>query len=301
MELLRTPDERFENLPDFPYSPHYLEVPAGDGANLRMHFLDEGPPDGPVALLLHGEPSWSYLYRKMIPILVDAGLRAVAPDLPGFGRSDKPADPGEYSYQRVVDWMAAFVMGIDLQGINLFCQDWGGLVGLRLVAEHGERFERVIAANTGLPIGEPELPEAFKAWQKFATSSPIFPVQRIIQSGTATKLPKPVLEAYAAPFPEKRYLVAARTMPALVPTQLDDPAAAPNRLAWRKLMRWKKPFLTAFSDGDPITRGGEAAFQRLVPGAQGRQHPTIHGAAHFLQEDKGEELAHLMVDFIHST
>jgi len=298
MECLRTPDERFRDLPGWPFAPRYAEVPSGDGGLLRVHFVDEGPREAPVVLLLHGEPSWAYLYRKMIPILAGAGLRAVAPDLIGFGRSDKPALRSDYTYQRHVDWMRAFVHEQDLRAVTFFGQDWGGLIGLRLVAEEPERFARVVAANTFLPTGDQPLGEAFERWRRFSQEVPVFPVGRIVQGATTTELPPDVVAAYDAPFPDESFKAGARQFPTLVPARADDPASEPNRRAWAALERFEKPFLTAFSDADPITRGGERAFQARVPGARGREHPTIRGAGHFLQEDRGEELAKLVAEFV---
>jgi haloalkane dehalogenase len=301
LRILRTPDERFRDLPGHPFAPNWAEVPSGDGSSLRMHFVDEGPRGAAPVLLLHGEPSWSYLYRKMIPILAAAGLRSVAPDLVGFGRSDKPALRTDYSYQRHVDWMLDFVRGRDLRGVTLFAQDWGGLVGLRLVAEEPERFARVVAANTFLPTGDEAVGEAFLRWRRFSQEIPVFPTGGILQAATHEELPPEVVAAYDAPFPDESYKAGARQFPLLVPTGPGDPAAEPNRRAWAALERFERPFLTAFSDGDPITRGGERAFQARVPGARGRVHPTIRGAGHFLQEDRGEELARLVVEFVATT
>jgi haloalkane dehalogenase len=293
MDVLRTPDDRFADLPDFPFAPHYVEV---DG--LRVHHLDEGPADAPVVLLLHGEPSWSYLYRWMIPVLVDAGLRAVAIDLIGFGRSDKPAAREDYTYQSHVDWTWAAIEAIGLTDITLVCQDWGGLIGLRLVGEHPERFARVVAANTTLPTGDQHPGEAFLAWQRFSQETREFPVGSIINGGCVSELSPEVISAYDAPFPDDTYKAGARQFPTLVPTSPDDPAAEPNRAAWAGLRRFDRPFLCAFSDSDPITRGADAPLRSLVPGAAGQAHVTIDGGGHFLQEDKGRELAGVVVDFV---
>jgi len=286
MDILRTPDERFARLPGFPFEPHYVEV---DG--LRIHYVDEGPREADPVLLLHGEPSWCYLYRKMIPVLAAAGHRAVAPDLVGFGRSDKPAAREDYTYQRHVDWMRGLIEALDLRNATLVGQDWGGLIGLRLVAENEDRFARVVAANTFLPTGDRPPGEAFLGWQRFSQTAPEFHIGRIIQGGTATVLPDDVVAAYDAPFPDDTYKAGARQFPMLVPTKPDDPASAANRKAWEVLRRWEKPFLCAFSDSDPITAGGDRAFQAEVPGTKGQPHTTITGAGHFLQEDKGEDLA----------
>ena len=304
MDVLRTPDERFDGLPGYPFAPHYVEVPRGDGSDdtLRVHYVDEGPPDATeTVLLMHGEPSWSYLYRTMIPVITDAGYRAVAPDLVGFGRSDKPAARDDYTYQRHVDWMRAVIEAIDLQRITLVCQDWGGLIGLRLAAEEESRFSRVVAANTFLPTGDTPPGESFLNWQRFSQEVPDFAVGQIISMGTTTDLAPEVIAAYDAPFPDDSYKAGARQFPMLVPTTPDDPAAAPNRAAWTVLEQWKKPFLTAFSDADPITKGGDAVLQAKIPGAAGQQHATTAGGGHFLQEDRGPELARTVVDFIRAT
>jgi len=302
MEALRTPDERFADLPDFPWAPRYVEVADGDGGALRVACIDEGPQDGEAVLLLHGEPSWSFLYRRMIPVLLDAGLRVVAPDLVGFGRSDKPAALSDYSYARHVEWMRAAVLDeLGLTGITLVGQDWGGLIGLRLVAEHPDRFARVVVANTGLPTGDSPMSDAFLAWQRFAQSSPQFEVGRIVSNGTVGGLPPGVVAAYDAPFPDDSYKAGARAFPALVPTRPDDPASAANRAAWASLGSFRKPFLTAFSDGDPITGGGDRIFRKLVPGAQGVPHTTLRGGGHFLQEDVGPDLARVVVDLVATT
>ncbi|MEX1194423.1 MAG: haloalkane dehalogenase [Dehalococcoidia bacterium] len=301
MEALRTPDDRFANLPGYDFAPHYVDVPSGDGGTLRVHYIDEGPPEADPVLMLHGEPSWCYLYRKMIPIITGAGFRAVAPDLIGFGRSDKPAKRTDYTYQRHVDWMTAFMEQTNLRNITLVCQDWGGLIGLRLAAEHPDRFARIVAANTFLPTGDRPAGDAFMRWQQYSQETPIFHVGGIIRGGCATELSPEVIEAYNAPFPDDTYKEGARQFPLLVPTKPDDPASGPNRKAWETLSKWDKPFLTAFSDSDPVTRGGDMAFQSMVPGTKGQPHTTIVGGGHFLQEDKGEELAAAVVDFIKQT
>ncbi|HSH12497.1 MAG TPA: haloalkane dehalogenase, partial [Desulfurivibrionaceae bacterium] len=298
MDLLRTLDDRFVDLPGYPFRPNYLDVPSGDDGSLRLHYLDEGPAGEPPVLLLHGTPSWSYLYRKMIPPLAAAGFRVVAPDLPGFGRSDKPVRREDYSYQRLVDWLTAVVEELDLQDVTLFGQDWGGLIGLRLVAAQPDRFARLVLANTGLPTGDQEMPEAFYQWKRFSQKVSRLPIGRIINGGTVSSLPREVLAAYEAPFPDESYKAGPRVLPTLVPVTLDDPGAAANRRAWRVLLRWRKPVLTTFSDGDPITRGGDELLQKYIPGARGRSHATIQEAGHFLQEDKGEEVAGLVIDFI---
>ena len=301
MEFLRTPDSRFANLPGYAFSPHYLLVDDGEGGQLRMHYLDEGPASADPVLLMHGEPSWSYLYRKMIPILVAAGHRVIAPDLIGFGRSDKPTRRQDYSYQRHVDWMQSALEQLQLERITLVCQDWGGLLGLRLVAAHPERFARVVAANTMLPTGDHNPGEAFKNWQKFSQQVPVFPAGGVIKGGTSSALPQAVIDAYDAPYPDESYKEGARQFPLLVPITPDDPASAANRAAWQVLSQWHKPFLTAFSDSDPVTAGGDKVMQKLIPGTRGQAHTTIVNAGHFLQEDQGEQLAEVVVRFIAAT
>jgi haloalkane dehalogenase len=303
MEALRTPDDRFADLPGWPYAPHYTDVPAGDGTgSLRVHHVDEGPSDADPVLCLHGEPSWGYLYRKMIPVLTGAGLRVVVPDLVGFGRSDKPVERSDYTYQRHVDWMAAWLEAVDLRHLTLVCQDWGGLIGLRLAAEHPDRFDRLVVANTFLPTGDRPPGDAFLAWRTYSQETPEFNVGRIVQGGCVTRpLPAEVVAAYDAPFPDDTYKAGARQFPALVPISPDDPASTANREAWEVLSAWTKPVLCAFSDSDAITAGGDRAFQQLVPGTKGMPHTTIAGGGHFLQEDKGEELAEAVVGFVRST
>lgn len=293
MNYLRTPDEQFANLPDYDFIANYVDV---DG--LRIHYVDEGPADGKVVLLLHGEPSWSYLYRHMIPPLRDAGLRAIAPDLIGFGKSDKPASQEAYSYAGHVAWMLDFLEQLELTDITLFCQDWGSLIGLRLVAEHTERFARVVLGNGGLPTGDEQFPRAFRIWRAFARFSPWFPIGRILQAGTVKTLSSAEVAAYDAPFPSARYKAGARAFPRLVPTEPDDPASSANRHAWASLAEFEKPFLTTFSDRDPITRGGDKPFTERVPGASGRPHTRIRRAGHFLQEDQPAELAAILIRFV---
>ena len=293
MEILRTPDECFASLPGYPFAPHYTET-----GGIRIHYVDEGPRNAAPVLMLHGEPSWSYLYRKMIPIVVQAGHRVVAPDLVGFGRSDKPVRRDDYTYQRHVDWMRDVLTALDLRDVTLVCQDWGGLIGLRLVAEHPERFARVVTANTMLPTGDVPAGPAFLAWKEYSQTTPEFHVGRIVRGGCVTDLAPEVIAAYDAPFPDDRYKAGPRQFPMLVPVTADDPAAAANRKAWEVLSRWTKPWLTAFSDQDPITRGGDRIFQERIPGAKGQRHTTITGGGHFLQEDKGDELARIIVEFI---
>jgi len=301
MDVLQTPDDRFSAVPDYPFEPHYVEVPDGVGGRLRVHYVDEGPRDAPPVLLLHGEPSWSFLYRKMIPVLVDAGLRAIAPDLVGCGRSDKPAARDDYTYQRHVEWMVALLDALDLGDATLVGQDWGGLIGLRLVAEHPDRFARVVAANTFLPTGDRDPGDAFRAWQRFSQETPTFDVGRIVSTGCTSELAPAVVAGYDAPFPDESFKAGVRQFPLLVPSRPDDPASDANRAAWEVLRGWTKPFLTAFSDRDPITAGADRVLRADIPGCRGQAHTTIEGAGHFLQEDAGNELARVVATFVTAT
>jgi haloalkane dehalogenase len=300
MDVLRTPDDAFVDLADYPFAPHYAEVAAPDGTPLRLHYVDEGPRDAAPILLMHGEPSWSYLYRKIIPPLVEAGHRVVAPDLIGFGKSDKPAARGDYTYERHVAWMSRWLVDLGLQTITLFCQDWGGLIGLRLVAAMPERFARVIVANTGLPIGT-GWSEGFNRWLEFSQSVPVFPAGGVLTGGCVRDLTPAERAAYDAPYPDERYKEGARQFPTLVPITPDHASVAENIAAWEVLKTFDKPFLTAFSDKDAVSAGGEAIFQKLVPGARSQHHVTIRDAGHFLQEDKPEEIAALILRFIAET
>jgi haloalkane dehalogenase len=297
MDVFRTPDERFAGLPGYPWQPAYLTTSDG----LRVAVLDEGPRDAQPVLLMHGEPTWSYLYRKMVPVLLDAGLRVVAPDLVGFGRSDKPVHDEDYTYARHVEWMrSALFDGLDLRDAVLVCQDWGGLIGLRLLAEHPERFAGVVAANTGLPDGTRRLPEAWWMFHDFVQRTPDLPIGFLVQSGCADGMPDDVAAAYEAPFPTVESKAGARRFPSLIPQTLDDPATPDNQRAWEVLRTLKTPFLTAFSDRDPITGGGERYLQQAIPGAADQPHTTIEGGGHFLQEDRGPELARVVVEFASS-
>lgn len=298
MEFLRTPDERFANLPNYPFAPHYVQVDDTEGGSLRLHYLDEGPADAPVVLMLHGEPSWSYLYRKMIPIVTAAGYRVIAPDLIGFGKSDKPTQRTDYTYQRHVDWVRSLLQQLGLKDMTLVCQDWGGLIGLRLVGEHPDLFARVVAANTMLPTGDHHPGEAFLKWQAFSQKTPVFGTGFIVMGGCATPMAPEVIAAYDAPFPDESYKEGARQFPLLVPVTPEDPAAPANRAAWDVLMKFDKPFLCAFSDKDPITAKAAPVLQKLIPGCAGQPHTTIENGGHFLQEDQGEKLAQVVVDFL---
>jgi haloalkane dehalogenase len=312
--ILRTPDSRFENLPDYDFRANYMTING-----LRIHYVDAGPKEAPPILLMHGEPSWSYLYRKMIPPLIKEGFRAIAPDLIGFGRSDKPLRTKDYSHTRHVDVVLQFVRNLNLRDITLFCQNWGGLIGLRVVGEDPNRFSRIIAANTGLPsakgfkdiIGYPlfklqirrmgkvtqeQIQEHVNLmrWVAFSKTVPELPIGDIIQMATVSDLSSEVIRAYEAPFPDESYKAGARIFPYLVPSELSK-----NQKVWDNVLsKWEKPFLTAFSDRDPITRGNERYFQKMIPGAKGREHVIVRDAGHFLQEDKSEELSQLILDFI---
>lgn len=294
MEVLRTPDARFANLADFPFAPRYAEIENAAGPPLRIHYVDEGPPDAAPVLLLHGEPSWSYLYRHMIPALAARGYRVLAPDLVGFGRSDKPAARTDYTFERHVDWISAWLIALDLREITLFCQDWGGLIGLRLVARFPERFARVVAANTGLPVGGGKAPLPFRLWVAFSQVIPKFPVGWLISKGTVRGLTAAEKAAYDAPFPDERYKAGVRQFPLLVPITDAHASVAECKQAWQVLSRFDKPFLTAFSDRDPITRGGDRIFRERIPGARGQPHTTVRRAGHFLQEDQPARLVDLI-------
>ncbi len=294
VEFVRTPEERFEKLPNYQFEPNYTDV-----TGLRMHYVDVGPKNADPVLMLHGEPSWSYLYRHMIPVCAAAGHRVIAPDLIGFGKSDKPVHIEDYSYQSHMDWMKSFINNLDLQNITLVCQDWGSLLGLRLAAELESRFKAIVIGNGMLPTGDQKPPLAFKIWKTFALHSPWFPISRIVDFGTFKTLSKDERKAYDAPFPSAKYKAGARAFPRLVPITPDDPASDANRQAWQVLERWQKPFVTAFSNGDPITRGGDKYLIERIPGAQGQAHVTLKGG-HFLQEDSPAEMAKVVNDLLAS-
>ena len=327
MDYIRTPDERFENLKDYPFSPHYVSIDAGDGSELRMHYLDEG--EGPLVLCLHGQPSWSYLYRKMIPPLVQAGYRVVAPDLIGFGKSDKPTNRSDYTYANHVGWLTGFLEALDLQDITVVCQDWGSLIGLRVVAENVARFARVVLANGGLPDGTGIPEEMAPKLHELLASTPALPAVEMFMKMAGPMEDRPQFmywvrhcdehpdfhpaevmrmslrhcdddehRAWAAPFPDATYIAGARQFPSLVPIIPDNPAIPANRAAWEVLRQFDKPFLTAFADGDPVTRGGEKRFIEEVPGAKGQNHTILENAGHFLQDDVGEQFADVVIEFI---
>jgi haloalkane dehalogenase len=302
METLRTPDDRFRDLPGFDFPPAYAEVPDADGGTLRMAYVETGPADGPVALLLHGEPSWSFLYRHLMDELAAAGIRAVAPDLVGFGRSDKPGRIEDHSYARHVEWVRALVFDdLDLRDVTLVGQDWGGLLGLRLVAEHPDRFVRVVASNTGLPTGDLGMPEVWWRFRRAVEKASVLDVGRLVASGCVRPMSEEVRAAYDAPYPDETFKAGPRAMPLLVPTAPDDPATEANRAAWDTLTRLDLPFLVAFSDSDPITAAMAPVLERAMPGAKGREHPVVAGAGHFLQEDAGPVLGRLVAEFMKSS
>jgi haloalkane dehalogenase len=329
MKFVRTPEERFTNLKAYPFLPNYVEIDSGDGGSLRMHYVDEG--SGPTILCLHGQPSWSYLYRKMIPSLVRAGHRVIAPDLIGFGKSDKPVNRQDYTYANHVGWMKSFLERLGLSDLTLVCQDWGALIGLRLVAEESERFSGVVVSNAGLPDGSGIPPEAatklrqlqavtpalsaeeqyqmiceppsdrpgFFYWVRHCDEHPDFHPAEIMRL-LLRECDEEEYRAWAAPFPSEQYLAGARQFPSLVPILPDDPAIADNKAAWEVLERFDKPFLTAFGDSDPVTRGVEKLFIKRIPGAAGQKHAILEGAGHFSQDDTAEEFANIVIDFIDS-
>ncbi len=351
MKILRTPDARFANLADYPFAPCYTNVETNDGSELRIHHLDEGPADGPIVLCMHGQPVWSYLYRKMIPLLTNEGMRVIAPDLPGYGKSDKPAAREDYTYQSQVDWMGQWLTKNDFNGLTFFGQDWGGLIGLRMVADHADRFDRVVISNTGLPYNPnvpdkivqevesfrataktPSLPEmakamrnipksratAFAYWQKFCWETKDMPIglmmsmtmeQRSQLSQAAGFLLQKVglglqlfhsdlARAYDAPFPNASYKMGPRAMPSRVPTLSNDPSLDAQRKAWEFFSQFDKPFLCAFADNDPVTKGGDAEFIQKVPGATGQPHALVKGGGHFVQEARPEQVSKIIVDFM---
>jgi haloalkane dehalogenase len=294
MDALRTPEARFAGLSGFEYEPKYVTL----GDRLRMAYVEAGPADGEPIVLMHGEPTWSYLWRTVIPAIAGAGRRVIVPDLIGFGRSDKPVDRDVFTYAQLVAWTGEFAFGaLDLHGVTWVGHDWGGLIGLRLAAEHTERFARFVATNTGLPTGDQPMPDVWLRFRAMARSAPVFDVPRLVATGCATELAPDVLAAYDAPFPDESYKAAVRMMPDLVPAEPDNPAAPANRAAWQRLSTWDKPFLCAFNS-DPITGGMGKVIPRLVPGVTS---VTLPGAGHFLQEDSGAELGAAIAQFLDAT
>jgi haloalkane dehalogenase len=296
MKIYRTPERRFKNLNDYPFSPHYVNIEG-----IRIHYVDEGPKEAEPILLMHGEPSWSYLYRKMIPVLVKEGYHVLAPDLVGFGKSDKPSKQSDYTYASHLKWIQSWLDKLDLYNITMFCQDWGSLIGLRIAVANKDRFKRIILANGGMNAPRPGSrppPKAFLNWRKFSQKSPILPIGFIMQKGTYTRLSRVVLKAYKAPFPGPKYKAGAKIFPSLVPVYPDEPEAINNVKAWEEYSKWDIPFLTAFSDKDPITRPGAKIAQKLALGAKNLEHPTVKNAGHFLQEEKPEELVKIILKFV---
>jgi haloalkane dehalogenase len=302
VDVLRTPDERFADLPDYGFAPHYREVAAADGTRLRFHFLDEGPRDAAPVLLLHGNPTWSYLYRRMIPGLVARGHRVVALDLMGLGRSDKPVDPDEYTMAGHTDWIAQWLVAEDLRDVTLFCQDWGGSLGLALLPAHGDRFARVVASNTGLPEGQ-GANEFIEKWLAFSQSVDVLPVGALVQGGTTRALSAAEVAAYDAPYPDGAYQAAPKRFPVLIPIQPDNPGVPQAKAIWAYLETWEKPFLTVFGDRDEVAyrAGAHLTLQRRIPGARGRPHRVLEGPGHFIQEDAPDELVAILDDFIRTT
>ncbi|WP_019852755.1 haloalkane dehalogenase [Actinopolyspora mortivallis] len=299
MRVLTTPEEAFADVVDFDYPVHRVEVPDQDGGALNMAYVTAGPADGPVALLLHGEPSWSFLYRKALPVLAEAGIRVVAPDLVGFGRSDKPVNRSDHSYARHVEWVRSLVFDVlGLREVTMVGQDWGGLIGLRLLAENPDGFLGAVAANTGMPTGDRDMPEVWWRFRRTVEQAENLDVGRLVESGCARPMPPEVRAAYDAPFPDESYKAGPRVMPTLVPTTPDDPATEANRAAWEVLARSDVPLLTAFSDSDPITGPMGPVLRRKVPGATGQPHTTLENAGHFLQEDAGTELGRVVAEFV---
>ena len=288
MEILRTPNEKFENLKDWPYEEKYYVINSEYG-DIRVHYIDEGSENTDTVLLIHGEPSWGYLYRHMVNPLVEKGKRVVVPDLPGFGKSDKLSLRDGYTYEKYVKWMSDWLVNLDFTNITLFGQDWGGLIGLRLATAYPDRFSKIIAANTFLPTGDYDPGEAFLKWKEYSQTVEDFHVGGIIKGGTVRDISQDIIEAYNAPFPDDTYKEAARQFPTLVPITPDDPSSQVNRDAWEKLKEWDKPFLCAFSDSDPVMAGVDKAFLKLVPGTKDMPHTTIERAGHFLQEDNPED------------
>ncbi|NKB98249.1 MAG: alpha/beta fold hydrolase [Pseudomonadales bacterium] len=359
MKILRTPDDRFDHIADYPFSAHYTTIQTHDGSDLRIHHIDEGPDDGsadaPIVLCMHGQPVWSYLYRKMIPYLTAAGMRVIAPDLVGYGKSDKPATREDYSYERQVEWMGAWLETNDFTGITFFGQDWGGLIGLRLVVNHDDRFDRVVISNTGLPHN-PNVPAAvvdqiehfrankptpslaqmqkalggmqegehpatkFAYWQKFCWENEDMPIgfmmsmmmeQRsnltraakfVLHSiGVKSPFPTPLAHAYDAPFPDPSYKMGPRAMPSQVPTLPTSPSLEEQRKAWEFFESYKKPFLCAFADNDPVTAGMQTEFQERVPGTKNLPHTTIKDGGHFVQEFAPDQVSKVIIDLIRTT
>ena len=315
MRVLRTPDERFAGLAGYPFEPCYHDVETPGLPPLRMHYVDAGPADGPVVVLLHGQPTWSYLYRDVITALADTGLRVIAPDNIGFGRSDKLTEGTDYTFVRHIDWIQSLIAGLDLREITLVVQDWGGPIGLSVLAREPDRFSRVVTTNTILHTGDPALAgkltwahhgveggrmllqEALLDYVSFYQRTPDL-TPSVFLEAVAGPLSSAVLTGYDAPFPDRTYKAGLRQLTALIPLTRNDPGAKIGVATMAALGRWEKPFLTAYSDADPATRGWDAVFQEHVPGARGQQHTTIPGAGHFIQEQQGTRLAAIIAEFV---
>ena len=287
MTILKTDLSLFNNIVGWEFKENFLTVTSEFG-EINIHYVDENQGNDEIALLMHGNPTWGYLYRNMINPLKENGYRVIVPDLPGFGKSDKFAIRYNYTYEGFVDWMSQFVEGLDLKNITLFCQDWGGLIGLRLATKYFDRFDKIITANTGLPTGKVQLSDAFGVFREFLQIKPDLHVGGQVRNGTTKGINDDALAAYNAPFPDENHKQGVRQFPNLVPATLRTPSAEPNKEAWNILRQWEKPFLCAFSDKDPIFEGVENSFLKLVPGCKGMPHVTIENAGHFLQEDQPE-------------
>lgn len=299
MKIIRSPDERFENLPDFDFEPHYTTIKDAEGHEIRIHHVEAGPPDGSPILLMHGNPTWAYLYRHMIGPLAEAGHRVIAVDLVGCGRSDKPTRQADYSLARHYDWMGRWVKAMDLQAVTLFCQDWGGVIGLYVVSEMPERFARVVASNTGLPIGNGAT-TFFRLWRGAMRFAPRFP-WFMMQWGTERRLTKDEIAAYRAPFPNGRYEAALLKFPSLIAVEPNVPGVELNQAAWEKMKTFDKPFLLLFGRQDPVARQWFKIARDNIPGAKGQDHDFLNPAGHFIQEDQPEELARRILTFINKT
>jgi len=299
MDVLRTPDEHFADLPDYDFEPRYREVVAADGTRLRFHFVEEGPSDAAPVLLLHGNPSWSYIHRHMVRDLAALGHRVIALDLMGLGRSDKPTNRDDYTLAAHVDWMGQWLEAEDLREVTLYCQDWGGLIGLNVLREHPDRFARVVASNTGVPVGE-GVNEFMRQWLEFSQSVDELPIADLVDGGVTRALSVAEKAAYGAPFPDGTYQAGALRFPLLIPVQPDNPGVERCVETWAFLETWTKPFLTVFGSADPVAYkpGAHLKFQRVVPGAAGQPHRVIEGANHFIQEDAPAELVEAIHAFV---
>ena len=289
--ILRTPESFFCDLKDFPFQPHFVKV-----EDLQIHYVDEGPFDARPVLLLHGVPAWSYLYRHLIKKISESGCRVIAPDLIGFGKSDKPLKAKSHSYQSHVEWITEFINKLNLKEITLFCHDWGSLIGLRIAAQCPDLFKGIIVSNGMLPAGKHKINPVFKLWRYFARYSPFIPVDLAIEVGALRKLDKEEKKAYRAPFPSSKYKAAIRALPSMVPISPNDAESIINKQLWKSLSRWEKPFLTIFGNRDPITKGGDLYMQKRIPGAVGQNHLRFE-AGHFIQEDNFKELAEIIIRF----